>query len=221
MARLAGDPGKLKTGRARGRPSPDVAAQIDEEILRGAREMFLKHGYERTSMAMVTQAAGVSKTTLYARYATKADLFRATAIYTLELITSSSLQVLQIGEHELGEGLRIYGRETLRLSVTSPWRDYERLIQCEGGQFPELASVLCERIELRVDTVRSFIARCAERDGAVVGDAGRTARVYMMALRGFITSMMLRGTSPAEEEIDTLTGDLVEVLLPGRAPTQA
>jgi len=221
MARLAGDPGKLKTGRARGRPSPDVAAQIDEEILRGAREMFLTHGYERTSMAMVTQAAGVSKTTLYARYATKADLFRATVIYTLELITSPSLKVIEIGEHELREGLRIYGCEAMRLGLTSPWRDYERLIQCEGGQFPELASVLCERIELRVDTVSQFITTCAERDGAIVGDPARTARVYIMALRGFITSMVLRGASPDEEEIQALTGDLLEVLLAGRAPLQA
>jgi AcrR family transcriptional regulator len=83
--------GERIPARTRGRPSLDQAAKIDLEVLLAARKLFFAHGYERTSMAMIIKAAGVSKTTLYARYANKADLFKATVVYTLDRIGSKSL----------------------------------------------------------------------------------------------------------------------------------
>lgn len=78
MAQLGSTRSKQPVARTRGRPSPETAARIDQEILLAARDLFFAQGYESTSMAMIVKAAGVSKTTLYARYATKADLFKAT-----------------------------------------------------------------------------------------------------------------------------------------------
>lgn len=46
-----------------------------EQIRAGAQRLFLKHGYERSSMDAIAGAAGVSKQTLYRYYATKDALF--------------------------------------------------------------------------------------------------------------------------------------------------
>jgi AcrR family transcriptional regulator len=57
--------------RGRGRPrSPEV----DETILRAARELFLERGIDGMSMERVAKRAGVSKVTVYRRWSSKEDL---------------------------------------------------------------------------------------------------------------------------------------------------
>ncbi|MEM8781640.1 MAG: TetR/AcrR family transcriptional regulator [Planctomycetota bacterium] len=47
------------------------------EILRQAKDLFMRQGFERTSMEAIAAAAGVSKPTLYRHFADKPALFRA------------------------------------------------------------------------------------------------------------------------------------------------
>ena len=63
--------------RPRGRPRLEDVADIENELVEVALSEFLKHGYGGTSMATIVKAAGVSKTTLYSRFASKEDLFIA------------------------------------------------------------------------------------------------------------------------------------------------
>ncbi|HEV7353901.1 MAG TPA: TetR/AcrR family transcriptional regulator [Brevundimonas sp.] len=58
----------------RGRPRD---ASKDEAILVAAGELFMERGYEAASLDAVAQAAGVSKATIYSRFADKDALFRA------------------------------------------------------------------------------------------------------------------------------------------------
>ncbi|AMN40858.1 TetR/AcrR family transcriptional regulator [Rhodoplanes sp. Z2-YC6860] len=47
------------------------------QIVEGARQMFLSHGFDAASMADIAKAAGVSKGTLYVYFKDKEELFRA------------------------------------------------------------------------------------------------------------------------------------------------
>jgi TetR/AcrR family transcriptional regulator, mexJK operon transcriptional repressor len=60
----------------RGRPSLSTAAQLGDTILSAATNLFLRDGYAAMSMEAVAKAAGVSKRTLYARFADKAVLLQ-------------------------------------------------------------------------------------------------------------------------------------------------
>lgn len=209
--------GKRSVARARGRPSPDAAAQIDREILHAARDLFLSQGFERTSMAMVIRAAGVSKTTLYARYGTKVELFRATVLLTVERIANQTLSPAERKTFALGEGLRVFGRRTMRISMTPLWAGYERLVFTEGPRFPELVGGIAESIDLAIQTVCDFISQCAERDGFAVHDADGLATTYVLALRGFYARAALRGPPPTQLQIETFIDKLVDLLLAARA----
>src|SRR5471032_3558194 len=59
--------------------APSRAATDDKAaaVLAGARSVFLAHGFSSATTDMIQQAAGVSKATVYARYATKEALFIA------------------------------------------------------------------------------------------------------------------------------------------------
>jgi AcrR family transcriptional regulator len=61
--------------RPRGRPKTDDLALKARPLLVG-RQLFFRHGYGATTMSAVAQAARASKTTLYARFPSKAATSR-------------------------------------------------------------------------------------------------------------------------------------------------
>ncbi len=69
--------GDDKTKRGGGRPTRKNAEAIDARILAAAATLFIERGVDGTSLEAVAAAAAVSKPTLYARYADKAQLFTA------------------------------------------------------------------------------------------------------------------------------------------------
>ena len=67
---IASDPAARRPGRPK---SEEKAAAIRE----AASLLFMTEGMERTSMDAISQAAGVSKQTVYSHFKSKDDLFRA------------------------------------------------------------------------------------------------------------------------------------------------
>ncbi len=63
--------------RRGGRPTLAEAAQLDREVRECALRLFLAHGYERTSMDAIAREAGTTKASLYARFASKDELFNS------------------------------------------------------------------------------------------------------------------------------------------------
>lgn len=55
----------------------DGAPTVAESLLNAARELFTKNGYEGTSVAQITQRAGLSVGTLYYHFGGKAEIFTA------------------------------------------------------------------------------------------------------------------------------------------------
>lgn len=50
----------------------------DDKLLDAAVAIFSRHGYEPTTVAQIATEAGATKPTLYARYGSKADLYKST-----------------------------------------------------------------------------------------------------------------------------------------------
>ncbi len=217
MAKSGSTDSKRAGARSRGRPSRDVAAQIDQEILLAARKLFLSKGFERTSMALVTKAAGVSKTTLYARYVTKADLFRATLRFTVERMGARPLSSPERQTYDLVEGLQAFGYFALEVSLHPAWASYERIVFSEGERFPELGQALKERIEINVGYLSQFIRKCVERDGTAIRDPEGVGLHYILTLRGFFQAALAKGEYPSAGEIRSFVDRAVELLMTGRA----
>jgi AcrR family transcriptional regulator len=181
-----------------------------------ARKVFFDHGYERTSMAMIIKAAGISKTTLYARYANKEDLFRATLAYTLDYIGNKRL-TSERDTDDLQLGLERYGYGSVGVGLSALWLSYERLVYAEGVRFPELIEGMVGRIDLVIGHVEAFIAECAERDQVLCRDPYGIAKIYIMAIRGFYTAAVLSAKVPGEDELKAYIDSLVATLMASRA----
>ncbi len=118
-----------------------MARTIDKQktsaILSSAADVFLERGYERTSIDLVAQAAGVARRTVYNQFESKEALFSAVTEHVW-------------GQFRLDEAIRVKGDPAERLTaiakaIVAFWMDskaiaFLRLVIAEGDRFPDLAS---------------------------------------------------------------------------------
>src|SRR6478609_4494233 len=79
-----------------------------QQILAGARRVFLKLGFDAASMNDVTREAGVSKGTLYVYFANKEELFHA-MVETERAAFVAALRVALEHHDNIEEGLYDFG----------------------------------------------------------------------------------------------------------------
>ena len=191
-----------KPRRSRGRPKLEDVAEIESRLLATALAEFLRLGYGATSMRQIVKAAGISKTTLYSRFSSKEQLFRAIMREQLDRISIAAALSQGGGQLDLEKGLKGYANYMLKMSFESGLLGVNRLIYSESRRFPELAALAQERTEVGIKQVADFIRQCAEADGVACKDPEGIAEAFIFMLRGWYASVMLIGrkASVAERE---------------------
>lgn len=111
-------------------------------IARAALRLFVRDGYERTSVDNIAREAGVSKRTVYSHYADKEQLFLSVTEQTIESLMGV---INEIADRELFVPGDITGRlvnftrATARAMARLPERQaLIRVILTESPRFPEL-----------------------------------------------------------------------------------
>lgn len=110
-------------------------------ILDAARTLFLRQGYDGTSMDEVASLAAVSKQTVYKHFADKQGLF--SAIITGDISATESLthdMVAALGDSEdLEADLRGFARRHVAEVIQPRVIQLRRTVIAEADRFPELA----------------------------------------------------------------------------------
>lgn len=122
----------------RGRPRSEDAGEVDRRILDAATALILEHGYGRTTMEQVADAAHAGKTTLYSRYPTKADLFAAVVAQSSEVfdpVRYSSTKCSGTPREQLVRA----GCELAELTLTQRSIALMRATSAEAETFPHVA----------------------------------------------------------------------------------
>ncbi|MEU0128489.1 MULTISPECIES: TetR/AcrR family transcriptional regulator [unclassified Streptomyces] len=141
-----------------------VAEEKRAAIQCAATRLFLDSGYDRTSLAKIAEAAGVSKATLFKQFPTKAALFDA--------IVAASWQAGDGDGNtppagDLGAGLALIGRRYVALLTRPGMADLFRIVIAELPRFPELAESQFHRGKMPYfDSVRRYLE--AERDAGTI-----------------------------------------------------
>ena len=157
-------------GRAAGGSGPK-----GEAIAAAAVRLFLRDGYERTSVDAIAAEAGVSKRTIYNRYRDKENLFLSVLrdSYAAMMLTFGEITEAHLGDAladrpgDVQEDLIAFAREVTARITTAPERTaLVRLILAEAPFFPGLL-----RQEMGPQTMHGII----ERRLARLAGAGRLA----------------------------------------------
>ncbi len=107
-------------------------------VLEAATKVFLEHGFTAATTDMIQREAGVSKATVYARYANKEALFQAVIHQRCALFTQR-LQTVKSMAGDLRAKLTELGRGYLQLLLAPENLAFYRVLVAEAPRFPELA----------------------------------------------------------------------------------
>lgn len=212
---LSDKPGR--TPRPRGRPKADDVAALEARLIQVASELFFRNGYGATAMNAVAAEARVSKTTLWARFPSKADLFRAIVHEQVQRWGSGVNRPPTPRFDTLEETLYAYGDVILYAGMEPEFIQLNRLIYSESERFPELAEVTAGRFELGVRHVAKHIEAFAERDGVPCRDATRAGEFFLVALTGWANMHVLSNRQITPEERGAWLRNTVRMFMGGRS----
>jgi TetR/AcrR family transcriptional repressor of mexJK operon len=116
-------------------------------ILDAATTLFLRDGYQATSMDQIATAAAVSKQTVYKQFADKQSLFREIVADTVaEVADPVAEQVASLRDSsDLEADLRDLAHALLAQVIKPRVMQLRRLVIAEAGRFPDLGILFYER----------------------------------------------------------------------------
>lgn len=208
---------KAKPGRPRGRPRPEDVADIEDHLLSVALQEFQDQGYGAASVSRIVKTASISKTTLYSRYPSKEQLFRAILKRQIERYSPWATLTVEGGTLDLEQGLKAYANRTLKLSLDNDELAVNHLIYSEIHRFPELGVAAAERTEVGIKRIAEFIEKCAVAEKIPCKDPHGVAEVFIHMIRGWYINVMLSRRSVSDAQRKQWVERAVRMLVCSRA----
>lgn len=187
-------------------------------ILRAATALFLRNGYDGTSLAKVASAAGVSTATLFKRFPTKAALFDA-------IVTEHwALGEQPLAMPEPGDpatGLTRVAERYVELITRQEMVDLFRIVIAEAPRFPELAQRHFTLGKLPYfDAVRQYLELETAHGTLRIDDAELACTHFlgMLATFSFWPQLILADYEPSAERTREEIDEAVRTVLERYAP---
>ena len=202
--------------RPRGRPRPEDVEAIESKLLEAGLKEFLQHGYGDAAMARIAQMAGGSKTTLYSRYPSKEDLFRAIISSQIERAAPEASLRSALGPLGLEEGLKSFANHMLEHSLQDEMIGVNKLIYRESYRFPELSAAAVDKTNLGIKRITRFISESAKRDRIPCKKPEAVAKAFIFMIRGWYVHTLLANQDVSAAERKEWVDQAVNTLLLSR-----
>ena len=169
--------------RARGRPRAADAADRRAELMEIAARTFLAQGYDGTSMDAIAATARVSKATIYARFASKENLFYEISLHAVSRMRGDLLDIATEGRSPedvlFDYAIRIAGE------VADPDQiAMLRLAIAGKPRFPEIARTLHDHIADTVKPLTRYLQALKASTMPAMGDPAEAARHFINLANG-------------------------------------
>ncbi|MFW0785601.1 TetR/AcrR family transcriptional regulator [Gordonia sp. CPCC 206044] len=122
-----------------GRPTRAQAAALDNRIREAALELFLRDGYEDTSMNAIAAAAHTTKPTLYARYPTKDEIFRTVIGWAVSRKDWPIPEPPTPDLDDLEQALRTIAQTLLNRALDPSMVRLEQIAIAHASRYPDIA----------------------------------------------------------------------------------
>ena len=211
--------GHSQNRRSAGRPTREQAEARFEELLDTSLDLFLKNGFELTTIEMIGAAMNMTKRTVYAKFEDKASLFLAAVDRAIErhVVPLDTLRALDRGD--LVETLEEIARLRIGQYMTPEGLRLQRIIQAESYRFPQIFEWNYEKSAW---PLMSFIVELLERAmeaGTIARvDAVQAASAFMSMVVGGQVRTIVGGRKPSRAEVDEKVKFTVGLLLNGLLP---
>ncbi len=186
---------KPTISRGPGRPPRAVGELLAERILDAAQELFLRQGYEATTVEEIASRIGATKRTIYVRFDDKSGLFRAVVARVLR---ARRPQLNTIGpDRTLEERLTDSGAAVLRYILDPVVVSVTRVVAAEAYRFPELNQMIEEQAaQGLIPALEHMLREEVELGRIELPDVALAARLLLSLLTGQPEKNALRGARP-------------------------
>jgi TetR/AcrR family transcriptional regulator, mexJK operon transcriptional repressor len=166
----------------RGRPTQEEAKQLDLAVREAAVATFVEMGYAGASMEAIARAAGITKRSLYARYADKRAVFADVIPWALARYTEAPVPVDVEGQ-DVETALIALGTASLERATHPQNVRLKRIAFNEAALFPEF-KVSAESMMWagRTRAVIEVLRHYADRGDIDVGDELELAAEHFLAM---------------------------------------
>nr|WP_052118003.1 TetR family transcriptional regulator [Novosphingobium pentaromativorans] len=200
----------------RGRPRKEEVASIDRDVLDAARSCFVAAGFDASTMEAIAAQAGVTKTTLYLRYADKESLLRAVLEDRLKAWGEASSKTDWMMGQSIDDRLRYFARTLVRLSQDAEIRSFRTLVDSLFGSNRSLGEQYKELLyRPMLDILSHEISVAAAQTGRDARNADEAAAVFLGMLSSF-AFVRLSADEDAEISYDEFAYTVTEIFLRGR-----
>ena len=168
-------------------------------MLGAATELFLRDGYDQTSIDAILDRSGGSKATLYAYFPTKEDLFRA----VIDGVVINSAQPELDVRRDTRAMLTEFAVDRLHIIFSARHRAVLRLIIAERERFPDLAALYYERGPLRSHWLLvEYLTTLKRNETLAVDDPEEAAEFFIgMLLHRWYKELLLLGLSTPSDAV--------------------
>lgn len=146
-----------------------------DQVLDGARAVFLREGFEGASVDVIARTAGVSKATLYSYFTDKRDLFLEVAKTECLRQADASMRVSETGRSardtltDIARRMTAYFCSDLGMSVF-------RICVAESDRFPDLARTFYQSgPEMARKRVTAYLETAVQRGELRIDDCALAA----------------------------------------------
>jgi AcrR family transcriptional regulator len=192
------------------------------QILDGAREIFLRDGFDGASMNDIARAAGVSKGTLYVYFQSKDQLFAALIRHDKRQQAEQSCH--WIGDRVEGDArtvLTTLGRRLLE-KLTHPYNVAQvRTVMAVAPKFPGIGRAFWETgPNYGTQRLAAILDRLVGEGELAIADTRTAATLFLQMCQGdvFRQLMFCVVDHVDDVEIDEAVAAAVEVFLAAHAP---
>ena len=202
----------------RGRPTQAEALAIERRLREAAIEAFVDNGFEGTTMEAVAAAAGITKRTLYAKYADKQSLFAAVIPRALADMPFLGVAI-EVPDGDLTNSLCQLARQIIERLVDPTAVRLRRLAMLEADRIAELDPV--EGADMWSTSLLSIVhllATHAEAGEIVADDLEVAADLFLAMVAGSPTVWADFGLFRSTEEMERHIARAVDLFLSGILP---
>lgn len=186
-----------------------------EQILEGARRVFMKMGFDAASMNDITREAGVSKGTIYVYFQNKEDLFIAMVEAEREAFLSS-LRIILAGKEDLRTGLYRFGMRFLEHMTSEKVVSAMRIVLGVRERMPLLCSNFFRGPQNLRTVLHDYLAQHVETGELTIGDIDLATGQFLDLVSGSFFKYRLFGTmpdAPPIEEIERVIRGAIHVFI--------
>ena len=153
-------------------------------VLRAAKAVFLKCGFEGTTMDAVAERACVSKMTVYRHFEDKEVLFAGVITELCARINGENFDALFTKTPS--DALRDFARRMIAIVFAPETVELHRIVIAECRRFPKLGRLFYESgPEASIRALTEYLARNKGDPALKVRDPRRAAEEFLELLRGY------------------------------------